>query len=232
MLEEPTQSEIQLRIRELLGRATLLRARGQRQEALELSQQAISLDDGGWEAHELAGDLLVELGRAELALEEYRRARQLNASRAALEDKLARAALAKATRDQVATISEELLSGRAAASFPPRKPAFAALMSLIVPGLGQLYNGEVIKGFVLLALFMMSFALVGMSLKGQIPVTIFSPQGSLYGPQIDFGAIVSALFSGVTAVWVILLLLVWIYSIADAAIRASRSARSDHTGIV
>ena len=66
MSEEPTQSEIQLRIRELLGRATLLRAKGQRQEALEFTQQAIGLDETSWESHELAGDLLVELGRAEL----------------------------------------------------------------------------------------------------------------------------------------------------------------------
>jgi tetratricopeptide (TPR) repeat protein len=103
---------MQLRMRELLGRATLLRARGQRQEALELAQQAVSLEEGSWEAHELVGDLLVELGRGELALDSYRRARELNSSRTALEDKLARAALARAARLERASRSDALLTGR------------------------------------------------------------------------------------------------------------------------
>ena len=232
MSDEPTHSEIQLRIRELLGRATLLRAKGQRQEALQLAQQALSLDEGSAEAHELAGDLLLELGRGELALESYRRARELNTSRTALEDKVARAALARAARLRAATRSEELLSGRARPGVQVRKPGYAAAMSAVVPGLGQLYNGEAGKGFLLLALFMAFFWLTGMSLRAQLALGPISAQGSLYGPRLDLGSMLSALFSGVTAIWMVLLLAVYIYAIADAGIRASRSATSDDSGLV
>jgi hypothetical protein len=232
MPEHLTPSEIQTRMRELLGRATLLRARGQRQEALELAQQAVSIDDASWEAHELIGDLLVELGRGELALESYRKARELNASRRALEDKLARAALARAAREQAATMSEALLSGKGRTTVLVRKPGYAALASVIAPGLGQVYNGEVVKGFVLLTLFMICFFLTGASLRAQMSFSPLSAQGSLYGPRVNVGSLLAGLFSGVSAVWVILLLAVWVYAIADAAIRASRTGTSDDTGLV
>jgi tetratricopeptide (TPR) repeat protein len=219
-------------MRELLGRATLLRARGQRQDALEVAQQATSVDDASWEAHELVGDLLVELGRQELAMESYRRARELNASRAALEDKLARAALARAAREQAASMSQALLSGKGPAASAVRKPGYAALASVIAPGLGQVYNGDLVKGFVLLILFMICFFLTAVSLRAQTSLSPLSPQGSLYGPRIDVGSLLAGLFSGVSALWVILLLAVWVYAIADAAIRASRTGTSDDTGLV
>ncbi len=226
----PTQSEIQLKIRELLGRATLLRTKGQRAEALQLTQQAIALDEKGWEAHELAGDLQLEAGRGDFALDSYRKAHELNPSRTALEDKIARAALARAARLQTVEMSQALLSGRIKPS-TPRKSGFAALMSMIVPGLGQLYNGEAIKGFVLVALWVACFALMGMSLKSQIVVGPASSQGSLYGPSVDLGSIASAMFSGLTAIWSILTLVIWIYAIADAAIVANRANSSDTTGL-
>jgi TM2 domain-containing membrane protein YozV len=121
---------------------------------------------------------------------------------------------------------------RAGPSGRVRKPGYAALVSAIVPGLGQVYNGEAIKGFVLLALFMVCFALTGVSLRGQIAVSPMSPRGSLYGQQVDVGAILSALFSGIGGVWTVLLLAVYILSIADAAIRAGRRASSDDSGLV
>jgi tetratricopeptide (TPR) repeat protein len=232
MSEEPTAAEIQLRLRELLGRATLMRARGERQQALQLAQEALVLDQRSWEAHELMGDILLDLGRGQPALESYRQARELNRSRAVLEEKIGRAALARAARLQAANLSEALLEGRAREAGPPRKPGFAALLSLIVPGLGQLYNGEVAKGFIMLAAFMLLFAVTGVSLRGQMAVTPISPQGALYGRQIDATSVLSGLFSGVSAIWVVLLLAVWIYSIADAGIKASRSMTSDHTGLV
>jgi len=221
-----------MRVRELLGRATLLRARGQRQEALELGQQAVAIDETSWEGHELIGDLLVELGRGELALDSYRRARELNTSRRALEDKLARAALARAARDQVAIMSEVLLSGKGPSAGLVRKPGYAALASVIAPGLGQVYNGEVLKGFALLIVFMTCFFLSAVSLRSQMALGPLSPEGSLYGPRVDLGSVLAGLFSGVSALWVVLLLVVWVYAIADAAIRASRTATSDDTGLV
>ncbi len=232
MTDEPTAAEIQLKLRELLGRATLMRARGERQQALQLAQEALVLDQDSWEAHELMGDILLDLGRGEAALGSYRKAKELNSSRGVLEEKIGRAALARAARLQTANLSEALLEGRALGGGTPRKPGFAALLSLFVPGLGQLYNGEVVKGFVMLIVFMLLFGVMGVSVRAQMATSPISPQGALYGRQIDITAILSNLFSGVNAIWVVLLLGVWIYAIADAGIKAGRSATSDHTGLV
>ncbi len=232
MPDEPTAAEIQLKVRELLGRATLMRARGERQQALQLAQEALVLDQEGWEAHELMGDILLDLGRGEAALGSYRRAKELNQSRGMLEEKIGRAALVRAARLQTANLSEAVLEGRAPGGGTPRKPGFAALLSLFVPGLGQLYNGEVAKGFIMLVAFMLLLAVTGVTVRDQMAASPVSPQGALYGRQIDVTAILSGLFSGISALWVVLLLGVWIYSIADAGIKAGRSATADHTGII
>jgi len=186
MPDEPTASEIQLRIRQLLGQATLLRSRGDLQQALALAQEAVSLDDESWEGQELVGDLLLSLAHPDQAMESYRRAREINPERASLEEKVGRAALAQAERDRTTELSRSLLEGKDALQLPKRNPSYAALYSFIIPGLGQVYNREVGKG----------------------------------------------VFSGVGAIWVVCLIVVWIYAVADAALRASKTMTSDHTGVV
>jgi len=232
MTENPTASEVQSRIRELLGRATLLRARGEQQEALKLTQEVLSLDEASWEACELTGDLLLDLGKGEEALEMYRRAKDLNASRGVLEEKIGRAALARAKTQASSDLSQALLEGRAQASLPPRKPGYAAILSLIVPGLGQLYNGEPVKGFVVMASFLLVFAMTGMALRGQLSASPLSPRGALYAPQVDVNSVLTGMFSGVTLIWVLLLAGVYIYAVADAGLRASRTMTSDDSGVV
>ena len=232
MSDQPTPSEIQLKIRELLGRATLLRARGDRQQALLLLQQAIDLDDESWEAHELLGDLLLDLNRADQALQTYRRARELNKQRAVLEEKIGRAAIARAARLRSTELSQALLQGRPPSKPLPRKPGYAALFSLVVPGLGQVYNGQVLKGFLMMMAYLVLFALAAMAVRGEMAIRPAPSMGTLYGPQIDAGALLSSLFSGVSGLWIGLLLALWIYSIADAAIRAGRTMTSDDTGLV
>jgi len=232
MSDGPTRSEIRLKVRELLGQATLLRARRELERAVERARQAIALDEGDWEPHELLGDLLLDLNRASSALESYRRAQELNPRRVVLEDKIARAALAQAAALRTAERSQALLSGTAKTDSVKRSPAYAALFSLIVPGLGQLYNGQVVKALVVLAAFVFTFALATLSVLRQLALQPMSSMGRLYGPRIDVGALLSSLFGGVSALWVVVLALIWIYAVADAAIRASRTMTSDDTGLV
>lgn len=232
MTQEPTFAEIQTRIRELLGRATLLRTRGESQKAVELVQEAIRLDEDGWEAHELLGDLFLDLSKGTWALESYRRARQLNPSRGVLEEKIGKAALAQAARLQTAQMSEALLEGMTRTPSTPRRPAMAALLSLIVPGLGQLYNGQVLKGFLMALVWVVLFGLTTMVILGQVRTAPASPQGILYTPTIDLGSVLTGIFSGVNALWILLLMGMYIYAVADAGLTAGRSLTSDDTGLV
>jgi tetratricopeptide (TPR) repeat protein len=231
MPDKPTYTETQTRIRELLGRATLLRARGDRQEALKLAEEAISLDERGWESQELRGDVLLDLNRGEQAMQAYRRARELNPERTVIEEKIGRAAISRLAVQRTADLSQQLLDG-ARPAVPPRKPGFAALLSLLVPGLGQLYNGQVLKGFVTVIFFILVFALTGMAARAELATSPFSSRGALYGPRLDASALLGDLFSGASLIWILLLLAIYIYSIADAGLTASRSMTADETGIV
>ncbi|MCS3901013.1 DUF5683 domain-containing protein [Methanococcus voltae] len=38
-----------------------------------------------------------------------------------------------------------------------KSPALAAILSFFIPGLGQIYNGEIIKGIIIIVLFVISF---------------------------------------------------------------------------
>jgi len=231
MAEESGEADVRLKIRELLGRATLLRARGEHQQALLLAQEALILEAQSWEAHELVGDLLLALERPEEALQSYRQARELHQSRGVLEEKIGRAALAQAAKQRSAEISRALLEGKSSPPGPRRNPAYAAVYSLLVPGLGQVYNGEVLKGMAMMIAYLLLLALVASALQSERLISP-SAMGSLYGPQLDPGALFSALFSGSSAIWIIALALLWIYSMADAAIRAGRTMTSNDTGLV
>ena len=219
-------------MRELLGRATLLRVRGEHEKALEIAYEAVGLDNGNWEAHELLGDLLVSVNRPEQALESYRRARELNRSRVALEDKIAKAALKRAARLNAVALSQAYLDGTVKSDMVKRNPAYAALFSLLLPGLGQVYNGQLVKGMGMLFAYTLCFALSVLAVLRDLATRPAGPQGILYGPSIDTSAILSALFTGVAAIWVVLLLALWVYSVIDAAVRASRSLTADDSGVV
>lgn len=232
MIDEPTPAEIQNRVRELLGRATLRRARGDHEEALKLAQEALVLDQASWESHELMGDILLDLKRADQALASYRAARQLNERRPTLEEKIGRAALAQATKQHAAEMSQALLEGRHPGAPTKRSPAYAALFSLVVPGLGQVYNMEVVKGLVVVVAWLALFALNAANIRAAMATRPAGNLGTLYGPQIDASSIFDAVFSGTGVVWFSLLAILYVYSVADAAMRASKTMTSDSTGLV
>lgn len=225
--QEPSRLDIKRKVRELLGQATLARARRQPERALKLVHEAVTLDDQDAEAHELKGDLLLELRRGEQAMGSFRRARELRPDRAVLEDKIARAALQSAAAQRTIESARVLLEGRKGSALPKRRPAYAAVLSAIVPGLGQLYNGDVVKGLVVLVAYVALFACLPGALRAAAP-----PSAGPYGPEVDVGTLFSALSEGWTAAVVIMFGLLWIYAVADAALRASRTMTSDDTGLV
>jgi len=220
------------KVRELLGRATLARAHQKLDEALALARKAASLEEKSWESHELVGDLLMEKGDAEAAMASYRRAREIAVDRPLLEDKIARAALRQATDQAAARRTQALLDGTAKADAPKRNPGYAALLSFVIPGLGQVYNGEIVKGLVLLVAYVALFSVAVLSALQGLSLMPRGGAGPVYGPSLDVSAILGALFDGVGLIWMLLLIGLWVYAIADAALRATRSLTSDDSGLV
>ncbi len=226
MENEQTPSDVRLKVRQLLGQATLLRARGKQAEALKLAQEALTLDEEDAEAHELVGDLLMDLNRGGQAVASFKRARELNPSRVVLEDKLARAALLRATGLRAAEQAEALLSGAARADAPVRKPGYAALFS-VIPGLGQIYNEQLMKGIVMLAGWIALLSVISRLMKSSM-VEVLARRTAGYGPAPDlWGSL-----SGFNVVLVVLLIGLHVYAIVDAAICASKTMTSDSSGNV
>lgn len=230
--QEPTPSEVQRKLRALLGQATLLRARARREEALRLVEEALGMAPESAEALELAGDILVEMERGGAAMERYRRAFELNPERGVLEEKIGRAAIVQMASERSAELSQALLEGKARPPSVPRKPAYAGIFSLLVPGLGQIYNGQVLKGAIMVACYLALAALASVAVRVEMAARPPSAMGVLYGRELDPMAVLSGLFSGASALWIILLIGLYIYSVADAAIQAGRSMTSDETGVV
>ncbi len=216
MSQGPVGPEVRQQVRELMGRATLARVRGEQAQALKLAQEALVLQEANWEVHEFIGDVLMDLGRGGEALGSFRRAREMNPSRVELEDKVARAAVRRAAyQDQLAHMNA-LLEGRAPQEHV-RKPAYAAVCSLLVPGLGQFYNGQLGKAFGILAAFLL--------------FSLLSFYGAASGVAHGSGEVASSALSG-AAVWLVLLVLLYAYAVIDGVVVAGRTMTKDRTGLV
>ncbi len=221
--ESPPRSERQ-RLRELMGRATLARVRGDHAQALQLAQEALVLEEASAETHEFIGDVLMSLNRGADALHNFQRARELNPRRVELEDKVARAAVRSAARLDALAHAQAVLEGRAPMG-PRRKPSYAALFSLVLPGLGQIYNGELLKGVALMMGFVILLAISSIGIMSRARAANL---GGRYYTSPE--SVLSIL--GTSMVWVGLLVALWVLAVAEAALRARKRGTADDTGLV
>ena len=195
-----------------LTQANLLRVRGRLDQAIAVCRQALERAPDSWEAHELMGDLYRQARKGDEAIAEYRRALTLNPRRGLIEEKIARASLIAAERRRLLEDAQALLAGTAGREV--RKPGVAALFSFILPGLGQIYNREFVKGLALLVIWVVLVMGLNWVVLPSIQVAV---------KQADLSRILGAFFSGRGLALVILSTLLWIYAIADAAFRAGKT---------
>jgi len=211
MSEGPRDSR--QRVRELMGRATLARVRGDKEQALRMAHDALVLEEKNWEVHEFIGDVLMEINRGSDALASFKRARELNPKRMELEDKVARAAVRWAARQSQLEFMNAVLGGRAPKD-QARKPLLAGALSLLMPGLGQLYNWQVIKGAALAVAWLVLMMLVVYSASAQLKATR------------DLAAGLSG-----AIIWIVLAVVLWAYAITDAVIVAKKTNAAEGPGL-
>jgi len=210
------------RIEPLLADANRLRARGDFEAAEQRCRQALTIAPGGWQTYELLGDIMYQQRRGEEAIEHYRLAKAANPKRAALEDKIGRASLLIAEKEFMRLRAQELLGGER--DQVPRRPSIAALLSLVVPGFGQLYNREHVKGaMVVTAWLMLVLGAAGAALGSLHPLHGGMSAARPGSGQLDLAAIVNVFFSRPTLWWTMLSIALWLYAVADAALRAART---------
>ena len=88
------------------------------------------------------------------------------------------------------------------------------------------------KGILVVVVWLALCAVTAAVVRTELAVRPTGPMGSLYDSSLDVNALLSAAFGGPGAIWVLALAGVWIYAVADAAIRAGKTMTSDHTGVV
>jgi len=160
---------------------------------------------------EFEGDVLFTQGKIRDALASYQQARVLDPANARLEEKYATAVVQLKMPDILAhTVPDDDPWNHRI----PRAPWASAGIAAIFPGLGQFYNGEMIKGGII---FTVSLLLIFSQLYGIMNVAHVM---KLQGIPVTTEGLVSAIFSGANIFSTLLSAALWLYGIIDAAVVA------------
>jgi tetratricopeptide (TPR) repeat protein len=189
-------------VERLLTQANIERMRGNFLAARRLIEQALQKAPERADVHELLGDVYKAVGDLQNALECYRKARELDPKRRSAEEKFAATLL----EINPPTVSDEI-------PFLPKNPTFAVLLSALLPGAGQVYNEQWLKGIVMCVVALLSLGYF-LQFYHQIrsAATVFPTLGQVQQQleQASVGEILLLLFAGLTA------FCVWTWSILDA----------------
>lgn len=121
-------------------------------EALNTLQQVLELDPRQHSIHRAMGDIYLGQKKPREALEHYEAALALAPGEAEYERGAATAKLALAELERTRERVQELAEHPQARKASTKKLALAAGAGIVFPGLGQLHNGEHIKGGILASL--------------------------------------------------------------------------------
>jgi tetratricopeptide (TPR) repeat protein len=212
-MERAASEEGQARVEQLLREAHVYRMRGQTGAAETLCRQAMELAPEDMIGRELLGDLLVEKGQVDEALELYRKAFEAQPQKASLEEKIARAVLKKDEEERERITAQLMVSSPVSRAERKRHATVTLLLSMMCPGLGQIVMGQTVKGAILLAIGVLSLYIgfedlfkMFLGLGGALP----------RGEEVD--SIKAAL--GLVGI------LIYLYSLLDASAQAARGQKS------
>ena len=205
-MESSPKTEEQAKAEQLLRDAHIQRMRKQWATAETLCREALKLDPDDGMAREMLGDLLMEKGSVDEALETYRAALERQPGKAVLEEKVARAVLQQDAERRSRAEAELMLASPKLKGEKKRGVAVAVMLSVLCPGVGQMVLGDYVKGTAMLVVGLGGLFLGGLDLLKFLTGTMDRNGGS---PML-------ALIGGVG-------LLTWLYSLIDAASQANQS---------
>ncbi len=195
-------------VERLLTQASAERARGNWMSARHLIEQALQRAPDRADIHELLGDVLRAVGDLSAALESYRRARELAPDRPSAEEKWAQTLLEL----QKPELPKEV-------PFLPKNPNLAAALSAVLPGSGQVYNEQWLKGvlFGVLTLFSAGYFMqLFLNLRRSTSPLPSFEQVQQQMEQLSTGQILLMVLLGLVALGM------WTYSLIDAYRTAQR----------
>ncbi len=187
-------------VEKILTQANVERSRGNFLASRRLLEQALQKAPERADIHELLGDVYKSVGDLQLALECYKRARELDSNRRSAEEKFA-ATLLEINQP---SLPEEV-------PFLPKNPNYAVIFSALLPGAGQIYNEQWLKGIGMLVVTLISlgyFLQFYQQMRATTVPTFWQVQHQL--ERASVGEILLLLFSGLLA------FCIWTWSILDA----------------
>ncbi len=188
-------------VERLLTQANVERVKGNFLAARRLLEQALQKAPERADIHELLGDVYRAVGDLSAALECYKKARELDPIRRSAEEKFASTLL----EINPPTVPEDV-------PFLPKNPNLAVILSALLPGAGQVYNEQWLKGIVMCVVALLSLGYF-LQFYHQIRATSVMPTLSQVQQQLEqasIGEIFLLLFAGLLA------FCVWTWSILDA----------------
>jgi len=132
--------------------------KGNRDEARTLLKQAFAASPNDQAGLELLGDLFLEEGEQAKAVAVFERGKKLYPRHASFEEKIALAQLDLAEIEHDKILRQQFAQDGDTEAWQDRKPNVSALISALVPGLGQVYNDHWERGAAFLSAAIISFA--------------------------------------------------------------------------
>lgn len=187
-------------VEQLLIQANDERDKGNYLKARKLLEQALQKAPKRADIYELLGDVYRAVGDLQSAIEQYKKARELDPMRLSAEEKFA-ATLLEVNQTN---LPEEV-------PFLPKNPNHAIILSLILPGAGQIYNEQWLKGVVAMVVTLLSLGYF-LQFYHQIRTTAFPTLGQIQQQleQASVGEILLFLLFGLVT------FCMWTWSIIDA----------------
>lgn len=155
MSMERISPEQEQEIERLLALAHLQRIRGQWVEAEDTCRKAVDIAPKEINAREMLADVLHECGKLDMARSEYHTIMELSPENPPIEKKFAKVTLEIAEHEREKMIAMDMLQHPHKYVHRHRNPLWAMLLSAFLPGLGQFYNGDMLKASVAFGSFLL-----------------------------------------------------------------------------
>ena len=211
MAPEGLSPEQEREVERLLRAANLHRMRGRLADAENAFREALSISPKDVSIRETLGDMLRECGKPDAALSEYRAAMEIAPENPSIETKFARVALEIAERERRKAIAQDMLENPHKYAKRRRSPMKAFLFAL-APGLGQFYNGDLVKALVIWGVLVLFFA--SWAIPHHYPKGI-----STVGQFLYFTNPLVLVLGG-------LFVIAYLYGLIDAVIAAEKSSKA------